>query len=294
MIKNFLVKKGDQLGFTLTFTSSLPISNIEWGVKAEYEDTTYTIYKSLNKLERKIVFIGDSYAEGYTPDGNVNGWPVVVKNKLGLDNTIIKYKGGIGFGAGLQAGTFTDLLRQVESDANVTHVIVCGGYNDRYLTRDAILTGIADFCNTAKSKFPNASIMIGACGWSSEVSQHDSLNKAIAAYQTGARDNNVMYLTDVENSLHGHADYFSSDHIHPNALGQNAIADNVIKYIPMYDSNGISKIDDRTYSFVLSSADTNILDYHIYPYDIRVKVGNNVKTPLSGKIYIKQTVFKEV
>ena len=58
--------------------------------------------------------------------------------------------------------------------------------------------------------------------------------------------------------------------------------------------NGITKLSDKQYAFTLSSEDTDKLTYGIYPYDIRVIVGSNAKTPLSGKIYIKETVFKEV
>ena len=58
--------------------------------------------------------------------------------------------------------------------------------------------------------------------------------------------------------------------------------------------NGITKISDNQYAFTLTSEDTNSLDYANYPYDIRVIVGSNAKTPLSGKIFIKETVFKEV
>ena len=54
MIKNFIVKKGDQLGFTITFTSSLPITSIEWGVKKEYTDEVYIILKSLNNGISKV------------------------------------------------------------------------------------------------------------------------------------------------------------------------------------------------------------------------------------------------
>lgn len=58
--------------------------------------------------------------------------------------------------------------------------------------------------------------------------------------------------------------------------------------------DGITKISNTKYAFSLSSADTDKLDYYDYPYDVRVKVGDNVKTPLSGKLFIKETVFKEV
>lgn len=59
-------------------------------------------------------------------------------------------------------------------------------------------------------------------------------------------------------------------------------------------NNGITKVSDNVYAFVLSSSDTDKLAYLNYPYDIRVNVGGVIKTPLSGKLYIKETVFKAV
>ena len=58
--------------------------------------------------------------------------------------------------------------------------------------------------------------------------------------------------------------------------------------------NGITKLSDYVYQFTLSSADTAKLDYFNYPYDIRVSIGSTVKTPLSGKLFIKETVFEVV
>lgn len=59
-------------------------------------------------------------------------------------------------------------------------------------------------------------------------------------------------------------------------------------------NNGINKLSDTVYQFTLASSDTNKLDYFNYPYDIRVNVGGVIKTPLSGKLFIKETVFEVV
>lgn len=59
-------------------------------------------------------------------------------------------------------------------------------------------------------------------------------------------------------------------------------------------NNGISKVSDYVYQFTLTPAETTSLDYYNYPYDIRITVGNTVKTPLSGKLFIKETVFEVV
>ena len=55
--------------------------------------------------------------------------------------------------------------------------------------------------------------------------------------------------------------------------------------------NGIFKIDSRNYQIVVSSDEMNELDIFSYIYDIRYRSGSVVKTPLSGKIIIKESVF---
>ena len=48
MVKNFLLKRGDQLAFTITFTSPTPATAMEFGVKKNYSDEVYTILKYLD------------------------------------------------------------------------------------------------------------------------------------------------------------------------------------------------------------------------------------------------------
>lgn len=290
MIRNFISKKGDQISFMITFLDDVSFSTMELGIKKDYCDEDFLIFKSLNRIDRKVVFIGDSYAEGYTPDGRVTGWPNVVVNILDLKNSIINYKGGTGFISGLQNGSFTDLLNQIPSDGGVTDIIVAGGYNDRYGTRKQILDGIKLFCDTARVKFPNANIKIGMIGWSSIERQQQSLKDAIVGYKQGCEENGVTYMERAENSIHNDL-YFSSDNIHPNQTGENIIAENISTYISTYYGGGITRIDNRHYQIVIPSSETEILDYDMYVYDLRVRNGNVVKTPLSGKIIIRETVF---
>lgn len=54
MVKNFQLKKGDQLAFTITFTASTPVSAMEFGVKKYYTDDTYTIIKYIGNGITKL------------------------------------------------------------------------------------------------------------------------------------------------------------------------------------------------------------------------------------------------
>lgn len=55
--------------------------------------------------------------------------------------------------------------------------------------------------------------------------------------------------------------------------------------------NGITKLDNRKYQVIITSQETNLLDFETYVYDIRVRSGYVVKTPLSGRIMVKESVF---
>lgn len=55
--------------------------------------------------------------------------------------------------------------------------------------------------------------------------------------------------------------------------------------------NGIMKIDNMNYQVVVSSEEMNDLEIFSYLYDIRYRSGYMVKTPVSGKIIIKESVF---
>lgn len=63
----------------------------------------------------------------------------------------------------------------------------------------------------------------------------------------------------------------------------------ILKYL----GGGITKISDYKYQIVVSSEDMAKLEIKNYVYDLRMKVGSVVKTPLSGKIMVKDTVFED-
>lgn len=55
--------------------------------------------------------------------------------------------------------------------------------------------------------------------------------------------------------------------------------------------NGILRIDSQNYQVLVPSDEMEKLDIFSYIYDIRYRSGNAIKTPLSGKIIIKESVF---
>lgn len=63
----------------------------------------------------------------------------------------------------------------------------------------------------------------------------------------------------------------------------------IIKYL----GNGITKLSDTKYQISIPSAEMQRLGVKNYVYDLRIKVGSEVRTPLSGKLMIKDTVFED-
>lgn len=207
---------------------------------------------------RKIILIGDSYAEGYTPDGNVTSWQTFFKNLTGLSNTITKYQGGAGFVNISDNKTFQTLLEEVTSDNEITDVVVLGGYNDTSYNYTQIKNAINSFAIKSREKFPNANIYIGMVGWSKNSASLFDLNKTLARYKTGSPACNVSYLNNIEYSLHDYFNCFASDGFHANEHGQYNIALNLIQAL----SNGSADVqyEYTNITFTPSSSVNSISD----------------------------------
>lgn len=188
------------------------------------ESNINSINTSLNRIvNKKYIIVGDSYAEGYTPDGNVTGWAELLKNLLGLNSTncTIVYRGGCGFTP--TNNTYTDLINTLSNDSNVTDIIVAGGYNDRNASYESILDGSLAFKTACNTKFPNATIYLGFIGFTN-TNERYSFNLCRNIYVSIASQHGYNYLNNVEYSLRNTYDAFASDNYHPNATGQDKIS----------------------------------------------------------------------
>lgn len=172
----------------------------------------------------KTICIGDSYGEGFNPDGNVTGWPTLLKGYLSLtdDNFFSNSLGGSGF---VNNTTFAALLNQTINhfkNEEVTNIIVCGGFNDVGRSENEIINGIYNFKKQANILYPNAQIFVGFIASSTNMDSRANLNLPRAAYCSGCEYNGITYLSGVENALHSDA-MVGSDGVHPNTWGEESI-----------------------------------------------------------------------
>lgn len=192
---------------------------------------------TLGSMYKNAVFIGDSYLEGWTPDGTNPSWGTLLKNKLQLDNAYIYYQGGSGFSATNNNRNFVTMLTEAHNDnafnnSDIDLIVVGGGFNDQNFTYSDIVTRIETFATNARNYFPHARIYVVDMCWSQQTAASRSTvyQKATVstAYYNGANDNNLIPFTTCWKSLIGVHEtdnvMLSSDDVHPNSYGQESLA----------------------------------------------------------------------
>ena len=183
---------------------------------------------------KKYIFIGDSYIQGYTPDGSVTGWADLVRNILGLTNvdSTIYGQGGVAMDSS-NNNNYYNFISTLDGDDDATDVYICGGYNDinASATKATIRQGILNAQTAVAEKFPYAKLHIGFIGNTSVYANKWDLQTKVIYYSEACNEFNIDFMTNAPYVLHDYAVVFSSDGIHPNSDGQEAIAEYVSSYI---------------------------------------------------------------
>lgn len=186
-----------------------------------------------------IITIGDSYGEGYTPDGMVKPWCDILHDTYFSDASfyVNKSRGGSGFAANTH---FSELLSQAiatltdRQKKQVKYVVVAGGWNDQFASVSTVNAGIKDTVNLM-SQLPNATLYIGwiatpIIGFT-QVAKLKAYNDIKTLYSTNWLK--YKYLSGADSALRW-VGVLSSDNIHPNATGQYSIADMIYKAMDGY------------------------------------------------------------
>ena len=192
------------------------------GVTA-WSDLPYAINK---ESDRKFIFIGDSYGEGYTPDGTVTPWISRVISNLGL-SAVSASEGGSGFiNEGKNGNTFLEILQSVSVSPKkeITDIIVGGGYNDRGYSQSELDTAILAFKTWCGTNYPNAKVSVAYIGGTNKPDGVYLMARTRSRYANACRKCGLSFLSGCELALHDYFTMFSSDGFHPNQSGQDNIA----------------------------------------------------------------------
>ena len=214
----------------------IPYSN---GYSLQSQITTNTnAIADLNN--NRSILLSDSYFD-WSPDVTIPDDQKYWKMFFKMEN-ITNYQGfnmgGIGFYQKVDNVNFLKLLQNnsdnIPNKETVKNIFVFGGYNDAFddnTTITNIKDAIKDFVTYCKTTYPNAKVIIGEIGYDTNLNYAGTTrrnkinNKVVPAYcdTNYDTDNSFIYLPNLEYCLHNR-DYMSSDGIHPNIAGHNALA----------------------------------------------------------------------
>ena len=177
----------------------------------------------------KFIVIGDSYTVGITGGGaTIDSWLDYFVRWYGNEwaGYYESAVGGYGF-ARSDDKLFIDLLNALDNEisdkAGVTDILVAGGYNDgNEYSINHMESAISTFATTARQKYVNATLWIAPIGWT--TNQHQAnVKRAIDSYIQYGEAYGYRVLTEMQYVMRNTA-YLSSDEIHPNADGYQALA----------------------------------------------------------------------
>lgn len=184
-------------------------------------------------VANNVLVIGDSYAEGYTPDGNVKGFPTLMGEYMGWSEDVNywkQYAGGAGFvSVGSVGKNFMNLLtdaynRMTEVQRlSIKKILIAGGWNDAVSSTASISTAIKGTIDKAKQLFKNADVYIAMIGWSGDYDKREQIVKNVIPAYTRCGRYGAKYITNSEYIMHNYGG-FASDKNHPNAENQELLA----------------------------------------------------------------------
>ena len=196
------------------------------------DDYKKVVDKKFEDMKNRYVIIGDSYLEGYNPDGNVDSFGNKLKVMMNAsdEDWIIAYYGGTGFVNTVSGKNYKSLTQEAYSRTTkpetITHVIYAGGYNDSSYTSENIQNAVADCYSKMHELFPNAVMYLANIA--STFTNHEVLwhlhDNVLHAYNCSAGDTKkICSFGYIGNALHERG-MLASDGIHPTDWGQWIIA----------------------------------------------------------------------
>lgn len=198
-------------------------------IRVETDNKLEAFRKSL--LDRYVI-IGDSYLEGYTPDGNVESFGLKLQRMMNKsdEDWIMAYKGGVGFINKVDNKDYStltqDAYNRCTSPETISHVIYAGGYNDSNNSSEAIQKAIKSCYTKMHSLFPNAVMYLAniACNFKNEEVLWHLHDNVLHAYDyAGGENKKIVSLGYIGNCLHERS-MMASDGYHPNDWGHGVLS----------------------------------------------------------------------
>lgn len=207
----------------------------DWGRKL-LDDYKQIVDKKFEDLKNRYVLIGDSYMEGYTPDGNIESFAPKLKRLLNAsdDDFVIACHGGVGFknvdASGKTLITLIDeAYAMTKKPETITHVIFAAGFNDHVYSANDIQTKIIEAYKKVIEKFPKATMYVANVASIFNSNQANILynlqdHVQLAYTRSALQGHRIVDMGYIGRYLHERSMLSTKDGIHPVDYGQNVIA----------------------------------------------------------------------
>lgn len=206
--------------------------------REEVEDLTADVDRLMNK---KFIFIGDSYAWGFNNAGRITSFIDYAVSALGLTEGVNYYRSdvnGAGFAHSIgENQRFINLIQSLASTItdpdSITDIITTGSINDIDQGAASINSAIQAYVNYCKATYPNARVHIGAIGgYAFSPVLQDKATSVRNVYRECSQYG-AIYMTGVEWVVHNHKTEWNQaeDNLHWNAAGQLHMSKAFIQYL---------------------------------------------------------------
>lgn len=191
-------------------------------------DGIYSNIELKRKTYTNIAIIGDSISYGTGASSLAMSWANQFKSYIGADTVQNMAQNNAGY---VNEPTFLSQLQTVNNKAEITHIIIAGGANDKLQTPTNITNAVKNTLQYALTNFPNAEVYVApiVLGVQGMFRYHTNIPQTLNAIEEGiAQTPNVHEIQYAWEWLNGREDWASTsgtsiDSIHPNDNGQKQL-----------------------------------------------------------------------
>lgn len=245
-------------------------------------DGIYSNIELKRKTYTNIAIIGDSISYGTGASSLSMAWANQFKTYIGANTVQNMARNNAGY---VNEPTFLSQLQAVNNKAEITHIIIAGGANDKLQTATNITNAVKKALQYALTNFPNAEVYVApiVLGVQGMFRYHTNIPQTLNAIEEGiAQTPNVHEIQYAWEWLNGREDWASTssdsmDPIHPNDNGQKQLlrlfAESLFTHNSIHNNWKASVSGTDNHGQIVNSE--SVCNNGIYTFNCQFKVVNN-------------------
>lgn len=245
-------------------------------------DGIYSNIELKRKTYTNIAIIGDSISYGTGASSLAMSWANQFKSYIGANTVQNMSQNNAGY---VNEPTFLSQLQAVNNKAEITHIIIAGGANDKLQTATSITNAVKKTLQYALTNFPNAEVYVApiVLGVQGMFRYHANIPQTLNAIEEGiAQTPNVHEIQYAWEWLNGREDWASTnsnsmDPIHPNDNGQKQLlrlfAESLFTRNSIHNNWKVNVSGTDNHGQIVNSE--SVCNNGIYTFNCQFKVVNN-------------------